>query len=111
MSCVVVYSYLLIRISVISHYLSYITVLRFLLFCFFSFPHNLPFCCAHLFLPFSCPATKLKVDIVVRQLSTLQTQLDTKKRDFYEYVAKELQELQDCGKLDEVVACFIFLLI
>lgn len=44
-----------------------------------------------------------KVDILVRQLSALQTQLDTKKRDFYEYVAKELQELQDCGKLDEVV--------
>nr|XP_029729746.1 LOW QUALITY PROTEIN: kinesin-like protein Klp98A [Aedes albopictus] len=44
---------------------------------------------------------KTQVDILVRQLSALQTQLDTKKRDFYEYVAKELQELQDCGKLDE----------
>ncbi|EAA13643.5 AGAP003925-PA [Anopheles gambiae str. PEST] len=44
---------------------------------------------------------KTQVDILVRQLSALQTQLDTKKRDFYEYVAKELQELQDCGRLDE----------
>ncbi|XP_049531776.1 kinesin-like protein Klp98A [Anopheles darlingi] len=44
---------------------------------------------------------KTQVDISVRQLSALQTQLDTKKRDFYEYVAKELQELQDCGRLDE----------
>ncbi|XP_055551403.1 kinesin-like protein Klp98A isoform X1 [Wyeomyia smithii] len=44
---------------------------------------------------------KTQVDILVRQLSALQTQLDTKQRDFYEYVAKELQELQDCGKLDE----------
>lgn len=45
---------------------------------------------------------RVQVDILVRQLSALQTQLDTKKRDFYEYVAKELQELQDCGRLDEV---------
>ncbi|KFB46714.1 AGAP003925-PA-like protein [Anopheles sinensis] len=44
---------------------------------------------------------KTQVDILVRQLSALQTQLDTKKRDFYEYVARELQELQDCGRLDE----------
>ncbi|XP_038110774.1 kinesin-like protein Klp98A isoform X1 [Culex quinquefasciatus] len=44
---------------------------------------------------------KTQVDILVRQLSALRTQLDTKKRDFFEYVAKELQELQDCGKLDE----------
>ncbi|XP_052870314.1 kinesin-like protein Klp98A [Anopheles cruzii] len=44
---------------------------------------------------------KTQVDILVRQLAALQTQLDTKKRDFYEYVAKELQELQDCGRLDE----------
>uniref|UniRef100_A0A182J8M9 Kinesin motor domain-containing protein n=1 Tax=Anopheles atroparvus TaxID=41427 RepID=A0A182J8M9_ANOAO len=44
---------------------------------------------------------KTQVDILARQLSALQTQLDTKKRDFYEYVARELQELQDCGRLDE----------
>ena len=37
-----------------------------------------------------------------RQISTFQTHLDSKKRDFTEYVAKELQEIQDCGKLDEV---------
>ncbi|XP_055849547.1 kinesin-like protein Klp98A isoform X1 [Episyrphus balteatus] len=45
---------------------------------------------------------KVQIDIVCRQISTFQTQLDSKKRDFSEYVAKELQELQDYGKLDEV---------
>ncbi|XP_065367327.1 kinesin-like protein Klp98A [Calliphora vicina] len=45
---------------------------------------------------------KVQTDIVCRQISALQTQLDSKKRDFSEYVAKELQELQDCGKLDEI---------
>ncbi|XP_013103860.2 kinesin-like protein Klp98A [Stomoxys calcitrans] len=45
---------------------------------------------------------KVQIDIVCRQISALQTQLDSKKRDFSEYVAKELQELQDCGKLDEI---------
>lgn len=43
-----------------------------------------------------------------RQISALQTQLDSKKRDFSEYVAKELQELQDCGKLDEVSVLVTF---
>lgn len=47
-----------------------------------------------------------QIDIVVRQISALQTQLDSKKRDFIEYVAKELQELQDLGKLDEVDVLF-----
>ncbi|XP_050341543.1 kinesin-like protein Klp98A [Bactrocera neohumeralis] len=45
---------------------------------------------------------KVQIDIVCRQISAFQTQLDSKKRDFSEYVAKELQELQDCGKLDEI---------
>ncbi|EDW80864.1 uncharacterized protein Dwil_GK11333 [Drosophila willistoni] len=45
---------------------------------------------------------KVQIDIVCRQISAFQTQLDSKKRDFSEYVAKELQELQDCGKLDEM---------
>ncbi|XP_073813304.1 kinesin-like protein 98A isoform X1 [Musca autumnalis] len=45
---------------------------------------------------------KVQIDIVCRQISALQTQLDSRKRDFSEYVAKELQELQDCGKLDEI---------
>ncbi|XP_012160198.1 kinesin-like protein Klp98A isoform X2 [Ceratitis capitata] len=45
---------------------------------------------------------KVQIDIVCRQISTFQTQLDSKKRHFSEYVAKELQELQDCGKLDEI---------
>jgi hypothetical protein len=49
----------------------------------------------------------LKVEILSRQITALQTQLDTKTRDFFEYTAKELQELQDCGKLDEV-DCFFF---
>lgn len=44
-----------------------------------------------------------------RQISAFQTQLDSKKRDFSEYVEKELQELNDCGKLDEV--CLLFLLL
>ena len=39
----------------------------------------------------------------------MQTQLDSKKRDFYEYAAKELQELLDCGKLDEVVFNLFFI--
>ncbi|XP_054726515.1 kinesin-like protein Klp98A [Anastrepha obliqua] len=45
---------------------------------------------------------KVQIDIVCRQISAFQTQLDSKKRDFSEYVAKELQELEDCGKLDEI---------
>lgn len=64
----------------------------------FSFSFIVWFRCARLSLRLSTS----QVDISVRQLSALQTQLDTKKRDFYEYVAKELQELQDCGRLDEV---------
>uniref|UniRef100_A0A1B0FAF6 Kinesin motor domain-containing protein n=1 Tax=Glossina morsitans morsitans TaxID=37546 RepID=A0A1B0FAF6_GLOMM len=44
---------------------------------------------------------KVQIDILCRQISALQMQLDSKKRDFSEYVAKELQELQDCGKLEE----------
>ena len=39
----------------------------------------------------------------MRQIDALLTQLDAKKRDHFEFVAKELQELQDCGKLSEVV--------
>jgi kinesin family member 16B len=42
----------------------------------------------------------------MRQINALLTQLDAKKRDHYEFVARELQELQDCGKLNEV---FIFI--
>ncbi|XP_060645845.1 kinesin-like protein Klp98A isoform X1 [Drosophila nasuta] len=45
---------------------------------------------------------KVQIDIVCRQITAFQTQLDSKKRDFSEYVAKELQELHDCGKLDEM---------
>uniref|UniRef100_A0A1A9WYT0 Kinesin motor domain-containing protein n=1 Tax=Glossina brevipalpis TaxID=37001 RepID=A0A1A9WYT0_9MUSC len=45
---------------------------------------------------------KVQIDILCRQISALQMQLDSKKRDFSEYVAKELQELQDCGKLEEI---------
>uniref|UniRef100_T1GTL4 Uncharacterized protein n=1 Tax=Megaselia scalaris TaxID=36166 RepID=T1GTL4_MEGSC len=51
---------------------------------------------------------KIQIDIVCRQISAIQTQLDSKKRDFFEYVARELQELQDYGKLDEVLF-FMFL--
>lgn len=46
----------------------------------------------------------------MRQINALLTQLDAKKRDHFEFVAKELQELQDCGKLDEVFI-FVFLLL
>ncbi|KAM8703883.1 hypothetical protein ACLKA7_008503 [Drosophila subpalustris] len=45
---------------------------------------------------------KVQIDIVCRQISAFQSQLDSKKRDFSEYVAKELQELHDCGKLDKM---------
>lgn len=44
----------------------------------------------------------------MRQINALLTQLDAKKREHFEFVAKELQELQDCGKLKEV---FIILLV
>jgi hypothetical protein len=44
----------------------------------------------------------------MRQIDALLTQLDAKKRDHFEFVAKELQELQDCGKLSEVVCVFFF---
>lgn len=43
----------------------------------------------------------------MRQINALLTQLDAKKRDHFEFVAKELQELQDCGKLSEVFIIFI----
>lgn len=39
----------------------------------------------------------------MRQINALLTQLDAKKREHFEFVAKELQELQDCGKLSEVL--------
>lgn len=42
----------------------------------------------------------------MRQINALLTQLDAKKRDHFEFVAKELQELQDCGKLNEVFIIF-----
>ncbi|CRL07801.1 CLUMA_CG020755, isoform A [Clunio marinus] len=44
---------------------------------------------------------KTQVEILMRQINALLTQLDAKKREHYEFVAKELQELQDCGKLNE----------
>lgn len=44
----------------------------------------------------------------MRQINALLTQLDAKKRDHFEFVAKELQELQDCGKLNEVFILFFF---
>jgi len=43
-----------------------------------------------------------------RQISALLTSLDSKKRDFYEFVARELQELQDSGKIKEVFILFNF---
>lgn len=43
----------------------------------------------------------------MRQINALLTRLDAKKRDHFEFVAKELQELQDCGKLTEVFIIFI----
>lgn len=45
-----------------------------------------------------------------RQISALLTSLDSKKRDFFEFVARELQELQDCGKIKEVLILFYYLL-
>jgi hypothetical protein len=42
------------------------------------------------------------VIILDRQVATLQMQYNSKKQDFIDFVAKELQELQSCGKLDEV---------
>lgn len=41
-------------------------------------------------------------------MSALLTSLDSKKREFYDFVAKELQELQDCGKLKEVIIFNLF---
>jgi kinesin family protein 16B len=46
-----------------------------------------------------------------RQISALLTSLDSKKRDFFEFVARELQELQDCGKIKEVFIIFYFFII
>lgn len=51
-----------------------------------------------------------QVEILGRQISALLTQVDAKKRDFFEFVAKELQELQDCGKIKEVRSVFFMLL-
>lgn len=50
-----------------------------------------------------------QVEILGRQISALLTQVDAKKRDFFEFVAKELQELQDCGKIKEVRVFFFCL--
>lgn len=50
------------------------------------------------------------MEIIIRQKCALQAQLDSKKRDFFEYVARELQELSDCGKLDEVLFHFYFII-
>lgn len=45
---------------------------------------------------------KTQIDIAVKQISTLQLQLDAKKSDFQEMANKELQELQNATILDEV---------
>lgn len=45
---------------------------------------------------------KTQIDIAVKQISTLQLHLDSKKADFHEIVMKELQELQSLSILDEV---------
>lgn len=43
-----------------------------------------------------------------RQITAITTQLEGKMRDFYDNVAKELQELQDCGRLNEVLFIYSF---
>lgn len=45
---------------------------------------------------------KTQIDITVKQISTLQSQLDAKKADFQEIITKELQDLNNVAVLDEV---------
>lgn len=49
---------------------------------------------------------KTQIDITVKQISTLQAQLDAKKTDFQEMITKELQELNNISVLDEVGISF-----
>lgn len=44
-----------------------------------------------------------KIDIGVTQISAIQTELETKKVELQEFVAKEFEELQESGKLNEMV--------
>lgn len=45
---------------------------------------------------------KTQIDIAVKQISTLQLQLDAKKADFQDLIIKEMQDLQALSILDEV---------
>lgn len=45
---------------------------------------------------------KTQIDIAVKQISTLQSQLDVKKSDFQEMATKELQDLNNVSILDDV---------
>lgn len=45
---------------------------------------------------------KTQIDIAVKQISTLQSQLDVKKVDFQEMATKELQDLNNVSILDDV---------
>lgn len=46
---------------------------------------------------------KTQIDITVKQISTIQSQLDGKNADLQEVIARELQELKNVSILDEVV--------
>lgn len=46
---------------------------------------------------------KTQIDITVKQISTLQSQLDAKKVEFQEVITRELQDLNSISTLDEVI--------
>lgn len=45
---------------------------------------------------------KTQIDITVKQISTIQSQLDVKKTDFQEVITRELQEINNISIFDEV---------
>lgn len=46
---------------------------------------------------------QMQIDIISKQISAVESQLDNTNKTFFDYLAKKVQELQDCGHLNEVL--------
>lgn len=46
---------------------------------------------------------QMQIDIISKQISAVESQLDNTNKTFFDYLAKKVQELQECGHLNEVL--------
>lgn len=46
---------------------------------------------------------QMQIDIISKQISAVESQLDNTNKTFFDYLAKKVQELQECGHLNEVM--------